>query len=90
MSCLLITYDLNKPGQNYDDLYEVIKNLGSHWWHYMDSTWLVASTLTPDQAVDRLKGVVDGSDRLLVIDVKGDSRQGLLTEDAWDWIKKYM
>ena len=29
MAALLITYDLNKPGQNYDSLYEKIRELGS-------------------------------------------------------------
>jgi hypothetical protein len=90
VSCLLITYDLNKPGQKYDDLYEAIKGLGHNWWHYLDSTWLVAGSLTPDQAVERLMGVLDSSDRLLVIDVKGDAHQGYLLQDAWDWINKYM
>ena len=49
MSALLITYDLNAPGQKYDDLYQEIKDLGSTWWHYLDSTWVVKTTLTPDQ-----------------------------------------
>lgn len=37
MSALLISYDLNKPGQKYERLYEKIKALGT-WWHYLDST----------------------------------------------------
>ena len=32
-----ITYDLNKNGQNYDDLYKTIKSLGEYC-HYLDST----------------------------------------------------
>ena len=46
---LLISYDLNKPGQNYDKLYAKIKELRT-WWHYLDSTWIVVSALTPSQA----------------------------------------
>ncbi|MDO5084616.1 MAG: hypothetical protein Q4D89_14620 [Arachnia propionica] len=58
MSALLISYDLNKPGQKYDDLYEKIKALGT-WWHYLDSTWIVVSSLSPSQAFDRLKPALD-------------------------------
>ena len=44
MSTKLIAYDLNAPGQNYDDLIKAIKGLGA-WWHHLDSTWLVKSDL---------------------------------------------
>ena len=43
MATMLIGYDLNRPGQNYDDLFDEIKNLGT-WWHCLDSTWLVNKT----------------------------------------------
>uniref|UniRef100_UPI003FD8692B hypothetical protein n=1 Tax=Desulfovibrio sp. TaxID=885 RepID=UPI003FD8692B len=36
----LISYDLNAPGKNYDQLYDAIKSLGG-WWHHLDSTWIV-------------------------------------------------
>ncbi|WP_209021761.1 hypothetical protein [Nocardioides sp. 503] len=38
MACLLITYDLNTPGQGYTALHDEIKSLGA-WWHHLDSTW---------------------------------------------------
>lgn len=87
MSALLITYDLNSPGQNYKDLHEAIKDLGP-WWHYLDSTWIVSTSLTPNQVVDSIRTKFDSSDELLVIDITGDSYQGLLQKEAWDWIKK--
>ena len=40
-----INYDLKQPGQNYNELYEAIKSCGA-WWHYLDSTWLVDTSLT--------------------------------------------
>lgn len=60
MSALLITYDLNKPGQNYEELYERIKRLGT-WWHYLGSTWIVICPLTPSQAFDRIRESLDAS-----------------------------
>lgn len=32
-----INYDLKRPGQNYEKLYEAIKSCGT-WWHYLGST----------------------------------------------------
>lgn len=91
MTAILITYDLNKPGQNYDALYEEIKNLGATWWHYLDSTWIVAgASLTAENVSQKLSKHCDKGDRLLCLNITGDSSQGLLTQDAWDWIKKYV
>lgn len=81
----LVTYDLNKPGQDYKVLHEAIKSLGRRW-HHLDSTWLVQSRLTVQQVTDHLTPKIDKSDRLLVLDVTGDSYNGWLTQDAWKWI----
>lgn len=89
MAALLITYDLNKPGQNYDKLYEKIKGLGA-WWHHLDSTWIVNSTLTPSQAFDRLKPTLDASDSMLIVNITGDTYSGWLPQEAWDWLKKHV
>jgi hypothetical protein len=72
VSALLITYDLNKPGQDYDKLYEKIKGLGS-WWHHLDSTWIVTSALAPSEAFDQLKPTLDESDRVLIVNITGDA-----------------
>lgn len=89
MSALLITYDLNKPRQNYDDLIEKIKGLGT-WWHYLDSTWIVVSSLSPSQAFERMRPALDKSDSALVLNITGDSYSGWLTQEAWDWLKKHV
>ena len=84
---LLITYDLNKPGQDYKDVHEAIKDLGV-WWHYLGSTWIVVTDVTPSQAWDQISSAFDKSDRCLILDVSGDSYSGWLSEDAWEWIRK--
>jgi hypothetical protein len=80
----LITYDLNKTGQNYNGLYEAIKKLGS-WWHYLDSNWLVETDFNAAQISNLLNAQIDQNDSLLVIRVLKDYN-GWLTQDAWDWI----
>jgi hypothetical protein len=73
MSTLLIGYDLNSPGQDYSALVEAIKKLGSAWWHHLDSTWLVRTSMSPGEVRDELKQYLDSSDELLVIDITSDS-----------------
>jgi hypothetical protein len=86
MSTLLVGYDLNKPGQQYAPLIEKLKGLGG-WWHCLDSTWLISTTLTPVQLRDQLKPLIDVSDELLVIDVSGDQAawRGFETKCS-DWL----
>lgn len=72
MATLLIGYDLNKT-KNYADLIEKIKSFGT-WWHHLDSTWLVNTSLTAIQMRDALKPYIDADDELLVLDVTSDSR----------------
>jgi hypothetical protein len=72
MTTLLIGYDLNRAGQNYEDLIDEIKVMGD-WWHYLDSTWLIRTTETHVSARNRLKPYLDHNDELLVVDVTRDA-----------------
>jgi hypothetical protein len=90
MSALLVTYDLKQPGQDYKPLHDAIKNLGSTWWHYLESTWLVATTRTADAASAALLPHIDKNDRLLVLNITGDAYQGWLPAEAWEWIRKHV
>ncbi|HWO15328.1 MAG TPA: hypothetical protein VNM89_01280 [Solirubrobacterales bacterium] len=71
MATLLVGYDLNKPGQDYSGLIKRLKNVGTTWWHRLDSTWLVKTTMSPSELRDDLKNYIDSGDELLVIDVTG-------------------
>lgn len=83
----LISYDLSQPDRNYDGLYEAIKKQGS-WWHYLESTWIVSSTLTSHQIAQNLRSQIDDNDHLIVIQVTKDF-DGWLKKDAWDWINQH-
>jgi hypothetical protein len=86
MRQLLITYDLNRKGQAYPALYEAIKSLGV-WWHYLDSTWIVRTSSTIDAVTNKIRSVIDANDHFIVIDITGDSMNGWLPKDAWDWLQ---
>ena len=81
---LLITYDLNRPGQDYTALHNAIKSYGT-WWHHLESTWLIQTTETPEQCFNRLSPHLDQNDNMLVIEVK-QNYWGWLPQKAWEWL----
>lgn len=88
---LLISYDLNSPGQNYDKLIEQIKSLGS-WAKVQKSFWYVKSEYSCTQAVDILWAKMDKNDSLIVVDAtnRNASWQGLNTEVAEHIKRKWL
>ncbi len=84
MASYWIGYDL-KEGEDYKDLIAEIKSLGTKWWHYLDSTWIVVTSLNANQITDQLKDKMKENDCLLVMKTT-TKYQGLLPEKAWDWI----
>lgn len=81
-----INYDLNKPGQNYDRLYEAIKSIGP-WFHAMDSVWFVSSRSRADAIYEKLKPFIDSNDNLFIAEVTGN-RQGWMSKEFWNWLRK--
>jgi hypothetical protein len=65
---ILIAYDLNTPGQDYADLIEKIKSIGT-WWHHLDSTWIVKTSQSAASVRDALLALIDSNDELLVVDI---------------------
>ena len=67
----LISYDLLKPGKDYEPLYQRLRQLGALKVLY--SEWLLRSTATAVQVRDDLKRFIDGNDRLLVTVLTGEA-----------------
>lgn len=86
MNSYLITYDLNKPGQNYNDLYEAIKKIGL-WWHCLDSTWIVKSDKTAVQIRDSITPHIDSNDSLLVAHLSGEGAWIGFSDQCSSWLK---
>ena len=87
MAVYMITYDLNKPGQNYDKLYEAIKKCSSNntWMHYLDSTWFIKTNLSTKQVFENLEPYIDKNDNILVMEVK-NNYYGRLPNKAWEYL----
>lgn len=89
----MLTYDLNNPGQNYDKLRKIIENevSTSAWCHFWDSTYLFRSNNSASEIVDKLRPVIDDTDRLFVTEIKTGSDanySGWLTDDQWSYIQE--
>jgi hypothetical protein len=84
MKVFMITYDLRAPGRNYESLYEAIRSAGA-WWHFLESSWLLATNESSIQVWNRLASNIDRNDHLLIIEVRRDA-YGWLPQEAWDWI----
>jgi hypothetical protein len=75
--------------KDYPALFQAIKGLGGAWWHHLDSTWLVKSSMTATEARNVLKQHIDADDELLVIDVTGDARAWAgFNESGSKWLKE--
>jgi len=82
----LVTYDLRKPKQNYQGLYEELKrSLG--WWHYLDSTWLIATSESAADIFHRLAIYLDTSDNILIIQVT-KNYYGWLPKESHAWLQQ--
>ena len=63
-----VNYDLNKVGQNYDDLITYLKSHDS-WCRPVKSSFLVKTTLNTAQLRDGINKHIDANDQTLVIEV---------------------
>lgn len=84
MATYLITYDLNRTGQNYPGLFTAIKGLGSNI-HPLKSVWFVRSTKTAGQIRDVLKKHIDSNDQIFVGEIDDWASYNLGSVNA-DWL----
>jgi hypothetical protein len=83
----LVGYDLRTPGRNYDGLIEYLKGLGG-WWHCLDSTWFVKTTMTASELRDKINTFVDRNDLVLVMNVATrDWATTGMSKDCNDWLR---
>lgn len=83
----LITYELKQPDRDYSNLYNVIKDAGISWWHYLESVWIINTTLTVDALSSMVKSNLDEKDLLFVVDITNCKYQGWLPSKAWQLFK---
>jgi len=82
----LITYDLNKVGQDYSGLIAQIKTYA----HIkpMKSAWFIKTTEpTAEGVYNKLSKFIDRNDLLLVMEVHRNN-YGWLPQPCWDFLKQ--
>lgn len=82
-----ICYTLKVPLHNYGPLYEAIKQ-SPKWWHFLETTWLVYTSESSEQIMNRLTPHIVSGDFLLIIEVRKNSN-GWLPKEAWEWINQH-
>ena len=85
----LITYDLNKSGEDYEGVIEAIKSASDGvWCTYWKSAYLIRSDYQSATDVsDLITPHLDSNDRLIAIEVINNN-QGWLTKEQWEYINE--
>ncbi len=83
MTVLLITYDLNKPGKDYDDLLKAIRNYS--WARLSESSYAIKTEQTPQQVFDKLRPYLDQNDNIYIINLK-KPYAGFGPKDVNEWL----
>ncbi|MGW8815513.1 hypothetical protein [Gordonia terrae] len=65
MPTFIVSYDLSKPGRNYDGLHEFLKSL-DNWAKPLQSVWIVQTYMTANTLAQKALKHMDANDHLLV------------------------
>lgn len=65
MSVLLVTYDLNSPGQKHAKMLKKIKEYP--WARLSESSYAISTSQSVDQVYETMKTLADDNDNLYVI-----------------------
>lgn len=83
MACYIVTYDLKKPGRNYEALYAAIRGYGT-WAHITESTWAVVTQQTAAQVRDYLLSQLDANDSIFVVKSGGEAAwRHVICKNEW-------
>lgn len=82
----MLSYDLNEPGQKYEQVFEIIKTFGSYI-KLQQSFWLIRTSLTPEQMTTKLNSVLDNNDLIFICELE-KNYYGLANKEQWKFIKE--
>lgn len=85
MKLFLITFETHSQSRK-TSIAEVLK-AAKWWWHYIDSTWIIATKRSLEEWRAAVRGVITEEDSFLIIEVTNSERNGWLPQQAWQWIR---
>jgi hypothetical protein len=84
----MITYDLNRPGQNYSRLYEEINKIARNdAIHPLKSVWFIVYPGTAKDIYTYLQSFIDKNDEMIVCQMTKDYSGWVKDESVVDWLK---
>ena len=83
MAYYLVSYDLRKPGRDYEELYAAIKS-HTKWARVLESLWAISTNNSAVQIRDELSQHVDSNDGLFIIETGSSGAwRHVLCESQW-------
>lgn len=91
MNFYIITFD-RKPNASYKQFHDDLVASGQilKWWHYIKSSYIIGTDWTASELSKHFTNVAKANNiptTHLVLEVNLQKRQGMLTKDAWKWIR---
>ena len=80
----MISYDLNVPGNNREDVIKSIESFGS-WCKCATTTYLIKTELQINDVEAVVTKYLDNTDAIIICQVSGNIK-GRLHQKEWDWI----
>lgn len=84
MAALLITYDLNTPGQEHDKILDKIKTFNG-WARLSESSYAVSTSLAPNQVYSQFESLLDSNDHIWIVSLK-KPYSGFGSKKVIDWL----
>lgn len=85
MAVYMITYDLNKQGQNYSKVIQTINECSIEQYSVWKSSYLIKSDMTAKQISDKISQFLDENDKMIVVEVNGNY-DGWLPHGSWEYL----
>ena len=86
----LISYDLKKPGKEYQNVHQAIKDSSNGTWcKPLESVYIIYSGLSPTDIYNNVCPHMDSGDRILIIEVKNHA-YWYLDKDVSDYLNQML
>ena len=86
MKLLLVTFSLRNQNKDYSSFFVALRGNAHQWWHFIEQTCIVSTEHNANNYGLLLTPHIEGTDSLLVVEVKPHELQGWLPKAAWDWL----
>ncbi|MCD8890961.1 CRISPR-associated protein Cas2 [Staphylococcus nepalensis] len=87
MSKYVVSYDVNKGGQNYSELIKYLESFTKKV-HIQESVWFIQSDLSKSSISNNIQNILDTNDEFLVY-LLNDSPYGSVDDDVYHDFKEF-